>query len=265
MVWMRAAAPRPRRHRARASASDISARIQRLYAPPAAWSHGYLWGADVVTIPTAPRFSPRTERIKRPNRLDGGVVKKRQAGGAATRSRSTRRPRCGRSTSSSAAAPRPGSRRRRSSARPGRHRDLPRRAKHTLDDVGEEHGLTFTAIRGACPRASGSRGCRASPSSTGTDCRRPEHLGAAPARVRGRPVLDRRRSTPRRPTRWPATTCSSTLGRPPASPPAPPSTMRRRATRLAAFFAGGGGYIGGQNAGATFLTAGGQVTGPRRR
>ena len=57
---------------------DISDRISILYAPPAAWSHGYLWGADVVTIPDGARFSPRTERIKRPNRLDGGVVKKRK-------------------------------------------------------------------------------------------------------------------------------------------------------------------------------------------
>ena len=41
---------------------DISDRIQRLYAPPAAWSHGYLWGADTVTIPDGARFSPRTDR-----------------------------------------------------------------------------------------------------------------------------------------------------------------------------------------------------------
>ena len=52
---------------------DISSRIQRLYAPPAAWSHGYLWGADTVTIPDNARFSARTERIKRPNRLKGSL------------------------------------------------------------------------------------------------------------------------------------------------------------------------------------------------
>ena len=38
---------------------DISPRIQRLYAPPAAWSHGYLWGADTVTIPDGAKFSPQ--------------------------------------------------------------------------------------------------------------------------------------------------------------------------------------------------------------
>jgi hypothetical protein len=52
---------------------DISPRIQRLYAPPAAWSHGYLWGADTVTIPDGTRFNARTERIKRPSRLKGGL------------------------------------------------------------------------------------------------------------------------------------------------------------------------------------------------
>ena len=50
---------------------DISPRIQRLYAPPAAWSHGYLWGADTVTIADGARFSPRTDRIHRANRLKG--------------------------------------------------------------------------------------------------------------------------------------------------------------------------------------------------
>ena len=52
---------------------DISDRIQRLYAPPAAWSHGYLWGADTVTIPDDARFSPRVDRIHKPNKLKGSV------------------------------------------------------------------------------------------------------------------------------------------------------------------------------------------------
>jgi hypothetical protein len=53
---------------------DISDRAEILYAPPGAWSHGYLWGADVVTIGDGARFSPETERISRPNRLDGGIA-----------------------------------------------------------------------------------------------------------------------------------------------------------------------------------------------
>ena len=40
---------------------DISERISQLYAPPGAWSHGSLWGADVVEIPAADAsFNPAT-------------------------------------------------------------------------------------------------------------------------------------------------------------------------------------------------------------
>jgi zinc carboxypeptidase len=52
---------------------DISDRIGILYAPPAAWSHGYLWGADVVTVEDGERFKPRTDEIRRPNRIKGGL------------------------------------------------------------------------------------------------------------------------------------------------------------------------------------------------
>jgi Zinc carboxypeptidase len=52
---------------------DISPRIQRLYAAPAAWSHGYLWGADIVTVPDEARFKPKTDDVRRVNRLKGGL------------------------------------------------------------------------------------------------------------------------------------------------------------------------------------------------
>jgi hypothetical protein len=52
---------------------DVSSRIQRLYAPPAAWSHGYLWGADTVTIPDGASFSPRVDRVHEPNKIKGSV------------------------------------------------------------------------------------------------------------------------------------------------------------------------------------------------
>ncbi|HSK16083.1 MAG TPA: M14 family zinc carboxypeptidase [Gaiellaceae bacterium] len=52
---------------------DISERISILYAPPAAWSHGYLWGADVAEIPLDAGFDPITNRVKKPTRLDSGV------------------------------------------------------------------------------------------------------------------------------------------------------------------------------------------------
>ncbi len=52
---------------------DVSDRIGRLYAPPGAWSHGYLWGADVVTIPEGSSFNPHTKPVSRPTPLDGGI------------------------------------------------------------------------------------------------------------------------------------------------------------------------------------------------
>ncbi|MGH2994947.1 MAG: M14 family zinc carboxypeptidase [Gaiellaceae bacterium] len=52
---------------------DVSPRINILYAPPAAWSHGYLWGADIATIPDAAVFSPQTNRVLKPSFLLGGV------------------------------------------------------------------------------------------------------------------------------------------------------------------------------------------------
>jgi hypothetical protein len=52
---------------------DISASISQLYAPPGAWSHGYLWGADIVTIPDNAAFSPQTTEINRPRSAEGGV------------------------------------------------------------------------------------------------------------------------------------------------------------------------------------------------
>ena len=53
---------------------DVTPRIFTLYAPPASWSHGYLWGADVVTIPGEEvSFAPSTRAVREPNRLSGGV------------------------------------------------------------------------------------------------------------------------------------------------------------------------------------------------
>lgn len=53
---------------------DVSERITQLYAPPGAWSHGLLWGADVVEIPDDPGLAPSTAPISAPNALEGGVV-----------------------------------------------------------------------------------------------------------------------------------------------------------------------------------------------
>jgi len=53
--------------------ANISAEITRLYAPPAAWSHGYLWGADVVTVPRDAEFAPQINRVLKASHLLGGL------------------------------------------------------------------------------------------------------------------------------------------------------------------------------------------------
>jgi zinc carboxypeptidase len=72
VVWMNQA------HRGLADTAlgigvDVSSQIGQLYAPPAAWSHGYLWGADSVTIPAGSGFAASTREVRRPASLAGGV------------------------------------------------------------------------------------------------------------------------------------------------------------------------------------------------
>ena len=52
---------------------DISNDIGQLYAPPGAWSHGFLWGADVLLIPRGADFTPQTNRVLKASHLLGGV------------------------------------------------------------------------------------------------------------------------------------------------------------------------------------------------
>jgi Zinc carboxypeptidase len=56
-----------------AAGQDISERISQLYAPPGAWSHGSLWGADVVEIPAGASFNPAAVPVVAVNELQGGV------------------------------------------------------------------------------------------------------------------------------------------------------------------------------------------------
>ncbi len=53
---------------------DYSQRISQLYAPPGAWSHGLMWGADTVEVPDGAAFSPDTEIITSVDELSGGVA-----------------------------------------------------------------------------------------------------------------------------------------------------------------------------------------------
>ncbi len=52
---------------------DISDRVTQLYAPPGAWSNGFLWGADVVTIGRDRRFTPNTRPVDETDAVEGGV------------------------------------------------------------------------------------------------------------------------------------------------------------------------------------------------
>ena len=54
--------------------TDIESRITQLYASPAAWSHGIVWGADTALVPYGDAtFVPTTEAITTVNTLVGGV------------------------------------------------------------------------------------------------------------------------------------------------------------------------------------------------
>jgi hypothetical protein len=58
-----------------AAGTDIESGISILYASPAAWSHGLLWGADTVEVPRDDAtFKPMTKPIGSPNSLTGGIV-----------------------------------------------------------------------------------------------------------------------------------------------------------------------------------------------
>jgi hypothetical protein len=52
---------------------DISDRVTQLYAPPGAWSNGFLWGADVVTIGRDRRFTPNTRAVDETDEVEGGI------------------------------------------------------------------------------------------------------------------------------------------------------------------------------------------------
>ena len=139
---------------------DISSRIQRLYAPPAAWSHGYLWGADTVTIPDGARFSPRTDRIHRAEPAQG--LGAGRQGRPATRCRSTRRPRSGRSTTSCAADAKASIATAAFSGGPPARRvfGTDKATKRALEDAADDFGLDFGKLcvgAAADPRADRAR------------------------------------------------------------------------------------------------------------
>ena len=257
VVWM----TQPRRGLADTALSigvDISPRIQRLYAPPAAWSHGYLWGADTVTVPDGASFAPTTVRISSPNRLHGGV----QRGSGPTRAYTLEidSPTAVRALNAAvgqgadaslALAP--------FGAGPAGTAVFGTDAATTavLQAVGAETGVLFQRMRtGALPAlkpiARAPRiavlagavdqsvwvlrelGFTADPVSLGSI-----NTATQPDPLANYDVLFNALSN------YPANTAGNATGR----------------ARLAAFFQNGGGYIGGQTNGAGFLAGGGQAAG----
>jgi Zinc carboxypeptidase len=242
---------------------DISPRIQRLYAPPAAWSHGYLWGADVVTIPDGASFSARTDRISRPNRLRGGL----EDGRADGYTLEIDSPTAVRALNAlvgdgvdAGLALEPFSGGAAGTAVFGDDRSTTRK----LDDVGEDFGLVFRRLRGAAPAVdpitavprfrviTGANGTAVTDQSTWVL----RELGfvADPITIQ---QINNSATDPlggydvifNATTSWPTPQGNPNNDRPVAR------------QRLTAFFAGGGGYIGGQANGANFLRLGNQAVG----
>jgi hypothetical protein len=261
VVWM----AQPRRGLADTALSigvDISPRIQRLYAPPAAWSHGYLWGADTVTIPDGARFSPRTDGVRRPNPLRGGVA---SGSGTAytlridspTAVRALNAVVARGAKASLALAPFGG-------GPAGTAVFGTDAASRTiLQQVGEELGLTFARTSAALPALdpidrvprfrviTGNNGAVATTDQSTWVLRQ---LGFAADPV----TVEQLDTAANDPLAGYDLIYNATVNYPPAGGMTPRPTARNR---VAAFFAAGGGYIGGQTAGASFLGAGGQVTG----
>jgi len=239
---------------------DISEEISILYAPPAAWSHGYLWGADVVTIPDSASFIAKTKRILQPNRLRGGV----EPGRADRYALEVDSPTAVRALNALLAAGTP------AGIATASFGGLPagtavfsgdRANRKTLDAVGEERGLVFARVAAASvpplePVAAVPRiavlngtgrtdqsvwslrnlGFTANPFNTGA------LNTAATSPLDGYDAVFNA-STSATNNQWPS--AANPIAR----------------ARLTSFFAGGGGYIGANLGGATFLGSSAELAG----
>jgi Zinc carboxypeptidase len=240
---------------------DVSDRIGVLYAPPGAWSHGELWGADAVRIEDSDTFDPITVRARRIRTPAGEVDGWRNATAFALELDSPTAVRALNAlladgvTAELATAPFTNAF---GDQLPAGTVLFPAGARAALEDIGEETGVDFTGVRtlppvepiDRTPRIAvltggltqeiwvlRSLGFTADPVSTAT-------INTAATD----PLLN-----------YDAIFNQGTY---PADTPGN-ATVR---SRLSGFFANGGGYIGAPasnnpTAAATFLTTGGQVTG----
>jgi hypothetical protein len=246
VVWL----AQPRRGLADTALSlgtDISPRIQRLYAPPAAWSHGYLWGADTVTVPDDARFKAKTDRIKRPNRLRGGV----ESGSAKAYTLEVDSPTAVRALNEAlgdgvtaevtTAA---------SNLGPAGTMVFDDSDEDALDDVGEDYGLVFARVRNG----------------QSLPAREPVDRSPRIAVLTGAVNQDVWSLRELGFTADPVST--ATINSSPTDPLANydviyntgsgfPAAGTQGRTRVEAFFAAGGGYVGAQSTGLNFLNGSG--------
>jgi hypothetical protein len=236
---------------------NVSSRISILYAPPGAWSHGYLWGADTVSIPDAATFAPKTKPTDSASNTPGGVVAATNAIRFAlaldspTAVRTLNGLLADGVTAELATVPFANAL---GEQMPAGTVLLPASAQNALAGAGAASGVWFTGVTGtlpareplAAPRiavlAGGitqeiwslrNLGFTADPVSLAT-------INTAPTDpLLNYDVIFNTLST------YPADTPANATGR----------------ARLANFFATGGGYVGGLTNGANFLTGGGQVAG----
>jgi hypothetical protein len=236
---------------------DISNDIGILYAPPAAWSHGYLWGADLIQVPSGVPFTPPTTApITKPTKLGGGI----ESGNAEYYALSLNSPTAVRVLNSLLGSGLQAKLALASFTTPG-GRTFPAgtvlfpfdsATKTRLGDTGREHGLLFRRVHSTTLSLEDiDRSPRIAVFTNAVDQSvwSLRNLGFTADPV-GTTLLNTAPTDPLANY----DVIFSTAGYPSAS------NVTARA-RLTAFFAAGGGYAGGGANGASFLTTGGQVTG----
>jgi Zinc carboxypeptidase len=233
---------------------NVSDRIDVLYAPPGAWSHGELWGANVVTIPDGARFRPKTERTRRIRTPDGEVEGRRNALRFAleldspTAVKTVNALLAAGVTAELATTPFTNVF---GEQLPAGTVLFPTSARRALEDAAEDSGLDFTGVRTLPTREPIDRTPRIA-----------VLTGALTQEIWVLRQLGF--------TADPVST--ATINSAPTDPLAnydvvfnqgnwPGATLPTARTRLTAFFASGGGYIGAGFGGANFLATGGQVAG----
>jgi hypothetical protein len=240
---------------------DISADISILYAPPAAWSHGALWGADVIRIEDGEQFSPRTHPIRRVKQGRGEVEGKKPAAYAIaldspTAVRAVNAVLGSGIDASLATVPFTAS----GKQFPAGSILFPASAKGALEDAADESGLDFQGVRAPLPA---SEPIDDSPTIAVLNASGATDQSVWVLRNLGFTANAVNLAALNGPTN-PLTNYDAIFNTAinyPVVNPADPSVNATARARLTAFFAAGGGYIGGGTNGANFLTTGAQVTG----